>query len=142
MILWKNFLVATFLFFGWFSVDALCSLLATPLEGIWYPAASGRLKHVPADWTAKPVLAAPLYLLAFGGFWAVVLHKAGMRQGLRVAALFTAFAMAPFWIVSCVSADLYGLEVSGWWLASMIYCNVSFLLFGLVGRGSPEDLHF
>ncbi len=141
-MMWKGFLLATLLFFGWFAVDTVCSLLGSPLQGIWYPMASGTLKHVPPDWTMKPVLAAPLYLAVFGGFWALVIGRAGLRQGLRVAALFTAFAMAPFWIVSCVSVDMYGLEISGWWLASMIYCNVVFLLFGFVGRGRAEDLYF
>ncbi len=63
-------------------------------------------------------------------------------QGLRLAAIITAFVMAPFWIVSAISADLYKLDVNGYWLASMIYANVSFLVFGFVGRGRAEDLYF
>jgi hypothetical protein len=115
--------LALILFFGWFAADTLMSLLAQPLEGIYYPMASGRLKSVPHDWTQKPWFGAPLYLA-------------------RLAALTTAFLMAPFWIVSVISADLHGLDVNGWWAASMAYANISFLLYSFIGDGDPGQINF
>ena len=41
--------LALILFFGWFAADAVMSLLAQPLEGIYYPMASGGLKSMPND---------------------------------------------------------------------------------------------
>ena len=64
-MLWNNLIFATTLFFGWLLFDSVGSLLGSPLEGVYYPLASGWLKSVPADWTNKPKLAAPLYLLLF-----------------------------------------------------------------------------
>ena len=112
------------------------------MEGIFYPAASGTIKSTPGDLSQKPWFGAPLYLAIFSIIWVFLLRKEGLMQGLRLAAIITAFVMAPFWIVSAISADLYKLDVNGYWLASMIYANVSFLVFGFVGRGRAEDLYF
>lgn len=142
-MLWKNFLFAAALFFGWLVLDSVSSLfLNSPLEGMYYPLASGRLKHMHHDWTDKWRYAAPLYLAVFGGAWFLFLRKAGLYAGARLAALVTAFVMLPFWFVSWVTMDMYELELNGWWLASMIYANVSFLLFGFFGMGRLRDLRF
>lgn len=141
-MLWINLKIAALLFFGWFGVDALVSIAGSPLEGIYYPMASGRLKSVGADWMDKPWFGAPLYFLVFASFWLFMMRREGAVTGARVASLFTAFLMPTFWIVSSISADLYDLKINGYWLASMIYCNLSFFLFGFVGRGSSEDLYF
>jgi hypothetical protein len=124
-------------------VDGASSLLLkSPLEGVYYPLASGQLKHIPHDWTDKPSYAALLYLAVFGGLWAVLVRKAGLYTGLRVAALISAFVVVSFWVVSWVSADMYDLPLNRWWLVSMIYTNIFFFLFGFFGRGRAEDLYF
>ena len=142
-MLWKNFILAAVLFFGWFIVDSASSiLLSSPMEGIYYPAASGTLKSLPGDWTNKPWFGAPMYLAIFASMWIFLVRKEGRHKGLRLAALATAFTMAPFWIVSSISADMSGLEINSYWLASMIYSNISFAIFGLLGKGNSEDLYF
>jgi uncharacterized membrane protein (UPF0136 family) len=135
-------LIALILFFGWFAVDALASLFGQPLEGVHYPMASGRLKSMPHDWTAKAAFWAPLYLVIFAAIWFFFVRREGPRKGLRLASLATAFVMVPFWVVSLVSADLHGLEVNGWWAASMAYANITFGLYGFIGDGDPAQLNF
>jgi hypothetical protein len=141
-VLWTNFKIAAFLFFGWFVLDSVYSvLLGSPLEGIYYPAASGRLKNVPYNWANKPWFAAPMYLAVFASLWIILLKKGGLK-GLRIAAIITAFTMLPFWVVSAVSADMYELTINKLWLFTMIYSNLSFFIFGTVGKGRSEDLSF
>lgn len=143
-MLWNNFRLAVVLFFGWFLVDSLASIFFTPIEGIYYPMASGTDRNIMrfVDWSNKPPLSAPLILLAFSSIWIFFIRKAGLYNGLRVSALLTTFAMLPFWVVSSVTADMYNFEVNGYWLASMIYSNISFFIFGLIGKGDLEDLYF
>lgn len=142
-MLWNNFRLASFLFFGWFALDSVFSIiLASPMEGIYYPAASGTLKSIPADWTSKPWFGAPMYLAIFASIWLFLVRKEGLYKGLRIAAMVTAFTMAPFWIVSSVTSDMYELDINGYWLASMIYSNITFLVFGFIGKGNIEDLYF
>jgi len=142
-MIWTNFKIASVLFFGWFVIDSAFSLmLSSPLEGIYYPVASGRLKSIPGDWTNKPWFGAPMYLTIFVTIWVFFIRKEGVVKGLRLAAIITAFTMAPFWIVSLVSVNIYQLEVNRIWLVSMIYSNFSFLVFGFIGRGNLEDLAF
>jgi hypothetical protein len=138
-----NFKLAAVLFFGWFILDSASSIIfSSPFEGIYYPAASGAIKSIPGDWTHKPWFGAPLYLCLFASIWIFFVRVEGMHKGLRLAAIVTAFVMAPFWIVSSISADMYQLDVNGYWLASMIYANVSFFTFGLLGHGKAGDLDF
>ena len=132
-MLWKNLKFATIVFFGWLLIDSMSSLLGSPLEGVYYPLASGWLKSVPTDWTNKPWFAAPLYLLLFSGIWVFFIWKEGASRGARLAALFSAFLVAPFWIVSAVTVDMYDLRINPYWLASMIYTNISFFLFAFFG---------
>ncbi len=140
-LLWRNFLLATALFFGWLVIDSASSILfSSPLEGVYYPLTSGRLKHVPSDWTNKSTYAAGAYLAIFGVTWILFIRLAGLYAGCRLAALVTSFLMLPFWFVSWVTMDMYDLSLNGWWLASMIYANVSFFLFGFLGRGTLKDL--
>ena len=140
-MIWTNFKIASVLFFGWFVLDSTFSLLLSgPLEGIYYPLASGKLKSIPADWTNKPWFGAPMYLAIFVSIWVFFVRKEGVIKGLRLAAIVTAFTIAPFWIVSFVSADIYQLDINGFWLATMIYSNISFLIFGFIGKGDLEDL--
>lgn len=141
-MLWINLKIALLVFFGWFAVDSIVSILGKPMEGIFYPMASGRLKSIGADWTQKPWFGAPMYLTLFAGVWLSFLWRGGLLAGARIAALITAFVMPPFWIVSSVSADMYDLELNGYWLASMVYCNFSFFLSGFLGSGRAEDLYF
>ena len=141
-MLWTNLKIAAVLFFGWFVADSIASILGSPLEGIYYPMASGTLKSVPGDWTNKPWFGAPLYLTVFSSIWLFLIRNEGVYKGSRVTALFTSFSMAPFWIVSAISADMYDLDINGFWLATMIYSNVSFVVFGFLGRGNPEDIYF
>jgi hypothetical protein len=138
----RNLYIAAVLFFGWFAVDSIMSLFGNPLEGLYYPMASGRLKQLPHDWTQKPWFGAPLYLAIFATIWILFIRREGPRKGARLAALTTGFIMAPFWIVSLVSADMYGLEINSWWAWSMAYANASFLFYGFVGSGRSEDLRF
>lgn len=135
-------LIALAVFFGWFIVDTLASLAGRPLEGVFYPMASGWLKSMPNDWTQKAWFGAPLYLAVFGAVWFFFVRREGMRKGLRLAALTTAFTMVPFWVVSAVSAEMYGLELNGWWLGSMACANLVFLLYGFIGDGNTRDLYF
>lgn len=142
-MLWSNFKIAAVLFFSWFIVDSASSIfLGSPLEGIYYPAASGTLKSMPGDWTNKAWFGAPLYFVIFSSIWIFFIRREGKYKGMRLAALVTSFIMAPFWIVSIISADVYGLEISTYWLLTMIYSNVSFLIFGFIGKGNIEDLYF
>ena len=83
-----------------------------------------------------------MYLLIFSSIWIFLVRKEGLFNGLRIAAIVTAFVMAPFWIVSSVSSDMYELDVNSYWLASMVYSNISFFIFGFIGRGGIEDLYF
>ena len=137
-----NFRLALILFFGWLLADSIYSLLGHPLSGIYYPLASGRLKSVATDWTTKPWYSAPVYLAAFASIWIVITRMMSVSHGLRAASLITSFVMAPFWIVSSVTMDMYDLELNGFWLASMIYSNVSFLLYAFLGDGRRKDLAF
>lgn len=142
-MIWTNFKIAAVLFFGWFLLDSVFSVfLSSPLEGIYYPAASGRLKSIPADWTNKPWFGAPMYLTLFTSIWIFFVKKEGVIKGLRLSAIVTAFTMAPFWIVSSVTADMYQLDINIYWLVTMIYANISFFVFGFIGRGNLEDLNF
>ena len=142
-MLWGNFKIAATLFFGWFFLDSAASIfLGTPIEGIYYPAASGTIKSIPGDWSDKPWFGAPMYLTIFSAIWVLFVRKEGLYKGLRIASIITAFTMAPFWIVSSISADIYQLEINSYWLATMIYSNISFLVFGFVGRGKVEDMSF
>ncbi len=142
-MIWTNFKIAAILFFGWFVLDSLSSVfLGSPMEGIYYPAASGRLKSIPLDWSNKPWFGAPMYLVIFAAIWIFFVRKEGVVKGLRLASIVTAFTMAPFWIVSSVSADMYQLDINGYWLATMIYSNISFFIFGFLGKGTLDDLHF
>ncbi len=141
-MIWNNFLVASMVFFGWLLLDAIGSLMGAPLEGVYYPGASGWLRGVPRDWTQKPAFLAPLYLGVFALLWYGLMQKAGARQGLRVAALITSFVLVPFWVVSLVTADAYDLTLSSWWVRSMAYANLSFFLYGFLGSGKSEDLYF
>ena len=134
--------LALLLFFGWFAADTLVSLLGHPLEGVYYPMASGWLKSMPNDWSQKAWFGAPLYLAVFTAIWWFFVSREGLRKGLRLAALTTGFVMLPFWIVSLVSADLHGLEVNGWWAASMVFANITFLLYGFIGDGDPWQINF
>ena len=134
--------LALILFFGWFAADAVMSLLAQPLEGIYYPMASGRLKSMPNDWSQKPWFGAPLYLAIFAAIWLLFVRREGRRKGTRLAALTTAFVMLPFWSVSLISADMHGLDVNVWWAASMAYANIAFLLYGFIGDGDPAQINF
>ena len=129
----KNLIIATAIFFGWLLIDSMSSLLGSPLEGVYYPLASGWLKSVPTDWTHKPWFTAPLYLSLFSGIWVFFIWKEGAPRGARLAALFSAFLVAPFWIVSAVTMDMYDLRINPYWLASMIYTNISFFLFACFG---------
>lgn len=137
-----NFILALVLFFGWLAADSVYSILGHPLEGIYYPLASGRLKTVFVDWTDKAWYSAPIYLAAFACLWFVITQRMQTSKGLRAASLVTTFVMAPFWIVSSVTMDMYSLELNRYWLASMIYSNISFLLHAFFGYGSREDLAF
>lgn len=142
-MIWSNFKFAAVLFFGWFVLDSITSVfLGSPLEGIYYPAASGTIKSNPGDWSNKPWFGAPMYLAIFATIWMFFVRKEGLVKGLRLASIVTAFTMAPFWIVSSISADMYKLNINGYWLATMIYSNISFLVFGFIGKGSLEDLNF
>jgi len=137
---WKNLQFATTIFFGWLLIDSVSSIVGSPLEGVYYPLASGWLKSVPADWTNKPWFSAPLYLFLFSSIWTFFMWKDGVRQGARLAAFVSAFVLAPFWIVSAVSADMYDLRINSYWLASLIYANISFFLFALLGNRARMDL--
>ena len=137
-----NFRLAFVLFFGWLLIDSIFSLVGHPLSGIYYPLASGILKSVPVDWTAKTWYAAPIYLTAFATLWVLLARMMRVARGSRASALITALVMAPFWIVSAVTMDMYDLELNRFWLASMIYANLSFLLYAFLGEGRPEDLGF
>ena len=139
-MLWKNLKLAATIFFGWLLFDSFSSLLGSPLEGVYYPLASGWLKSAPADWTNKPWFAAPLYLLLFSGIWVFFVWKEGYPRGARLAALISAFLVAPFWIVSAVTTDMYDLWINPYWLASMIYTNISFFLFAFFGGKRRLDL--
>ena len=134
--------LALLLFFGWFAADTLVSLLGHPLEGVYYPMASGWLKSMPNDWTQKAWFGAPMYLVIFAAIWLFFLRQEGPRKGLRLASLTSAFAMAPFWIVSLISADSLGLELNGWWVASMVFANGVFLLYAFIGDGDPWQINF
>lgn len=138
-MLWNNLIFATTLFFGWLLFDSVGSLLGSPLEGVYYPLASGWLKSVPADWANKPKHAAPLYLLLFLGVWVYFLWQEGLRKGSRIATLISAFLVAPFWIVSAVSTDMYDLHINSYWLVSLIYANISFFLFAFFGNRNRLD---
>jgi hypothetical protein len=133
-----NFRLALLLLFGWLLVDSIYSILGNPLAGIYYPLASGRLKSIPLDWSAKPWFSAPLYLAVFTCLWLAFARRTAPSGGLRAASLVTAFIMAPFWIVSAVTADMYGLGLNGYWLASMIYANLSFFLHAFAGGGTQD----
>ncbi len=137
-----NFKLALVLLFGWLLADSVYSILGNPLSGIYYPLASGRLKSLPEDWSTKPWYSAPIYLFAFASIWIVLTQIMQISQGDRAAALVTAFAMAPFWIVSSLTMDLYNLGLNGYWLASMIYANVAFFLYAFFGDGKRDDLAF
>ena len=140
-MIWSNFKIAAVLFFGWFVLDSVSSVFfGSPMEGIYYPAASGTLKSVPGDWTSKPWFGAPMYCAIFAAIWIFFVKKEGIVKGLRLAAIVTAFTMAPFWIVSSISADMYELDVNGYWLTTMVYSNISFFIFGFIGKGNLEDL--
>ena len=142
-MLWGNFKIAAILFFGWFMLDSASSiLLSSPMEGIYYPAASGTIKSNPGDWSYKPWFGAPMYLAIFSAIWVFLVRKEGLYKGLRIASIITAFTMAPFWIVSSISADMYQLDINNYWLATMIYSNISFFVFGFIGKGNIEDLNF
>jgi hypothetical protein len=142
-MIWTNFTIASVLFFGWFALDIVYSVfLGGPMEGIYYPAASGTLKSNPGDWTHKPWFGAPMYLAIFTAIWIFFVRKEGIVKGLRLAAIVTAFTMAPFWIVSSISTDMYQLDINGYWLATMVYSNISFFVFGFIGQGNLEDLNF
>lgn len=142
-MIWINFKFAALLFFSWFVIDSASSVLFNnPMEGIYYPAASGTLKSIPGDWTNKPWFGAPMYLAIFAVIWIFFVRVEGVIKGLRLAAIVTAFTMAPFWIVSTISADMYQLKINGYWLATMVYSNISFFIFGFIGRGYIEDLNF
>lgn len=152
-MIWKNLQIAVFVFFAWLIADAASSLLSAPLDGVYYPLESGRIKRSifgfrlgiateAGDWTDKRQFAALFFLLMFGAVWWLFVRREGAYKGTRIAALISAFLMAPFWIVTSVSADLYDLSINGYWLASMVYCNVSFFLYGFIGRGNTEDLYF
>ena len=134
--------IALILFFGWLAVDAAASLLGHPLEGVHYPMASGRLKSMPHDWTAKSAFWAPFFLAVFAAIWLFFMRREGPRKGVRLAALTTGFVMPPFWIVSLISADLHGLDVNGWWAVSLAYANITFLLYGFIGDGDPLRINF
>ena len=95
-MLWTNFKIAAFLFFGWFVADSVMSILGSPLEGVYYPAASGTLKSIGSDWTNKPWFGAPIYLSIFSGIWLFFISQEGVYRGARLSALFTSFAMVPF----------------------------------------------
>jgi hypothetical protein len=140
---WNNFKIAAVLFFGWLMLDSVSSIfLSSPMDGIYYPAASGTIKSHSGDWSNKPWFGAPLYLVIFSCIWFFFVKKEGVYKGLRLAAIVTSFTMAPFWIVSVISADMYELTINSYWLITMIYSNISFLIFGFIGRGNIEDLHF
>lgn len=142
-MLLTNFKIAAVLFFGWFVLDSMSSIiLGSPMEGIYYPAASGTIKGSSGDWTNKPWFAAPMYLAIFSAIWIFFVKKEGPYKGLRLASIVTAFAMAPFWIVSAISADIYNMDINGYWLATMIYSNISFFIFGFIGKGRLEDMNF
>lgn len=68
------------------------------------------------------------------------LRKEGLPGGARLASFVSAFLVAPFWIVSAESADMYELDLNPYWLTSMIYANVSFLLSALFGGKPRLDL--
>lgn len=139
----KNFLVAAVTFFAWLFADSASSLLLDrPLPGIYYPMESGTLKSVGRDWSKRSRWGAPIVLAAFAGMWALLINRTGIGTGLRLAALISAFVMVPFWVVTLASADLYDLSLNGYWVASMVYANVSFLLYGFVGRGRAKNLSF
>ena len=142
LILRLNFKLALLLLFGWLIADSLYSILGQPLSGIYYPLASGRLKSVAVDWSAKSWFSAPVYLAAFASVWIVFTKVMQINNGRRAASLVTGFVMAPFWIVSSVTTDMYDLELNGYWLASMIYANLSFLLYAFIGEGRQKDLAF
>ncbi len=137
----KNVIFAAVLFFGWLLADSIASLVfGSPLPGVHYPLASGTLKYAPYDWTDRSLTEAPLFLAAFGALWWFLLRRGS--GGLRAASLISAFLVAPFWIVSAITADLYRLDLNGWWLASMLYANLSFLVYGFLGSGRAGDLRF
>ncbi len=134
--------LALLLFFGWLVADVLASLLGHPLAGVHYPMASGRLKSMPHDWTVKSAFWAPLFLVVFAAIWGFFVRREGLRKGARLAALTTGFVMPPFWIVSVIGADLHGLDINGWWAASLAYANITFLLYGFIGDGDPSRINF
>jgi len=82
-----------------------------------------------------------MYLAVFTSLWVVLVRKEGLT-GLRVAAIITAFTILPFWVVSAVTADMYELTINKLWLYTMVYSNLSFFIFGFMGKGSLEDLNF
>jgi len=150
-MLWKNLQIALLVFFAWLLADAAWSLFSSPLDGVYYPIESGRLKRSlfgfriglgSGVWTDKHHYSALFGLVIFGSLWWFFMRREGAYKGARIAALISAFLVAPLWVVTAVSADMYELDVNGYWLASMIYCNVSFFLYGFFGRGTTEDLYF
>lgn len=144
-MLYRNLIVALLLFFGWLGADAIVSLLGNPLDGVHYPMQSPRMRAVvysETSWIDKTSFTALFFLVMFGLLWWFFIRQAGMLKGARVASIITAFTMLSFWFVPAVSADLHDLELNGWWLASMIYCNIAFFLYGFLGRGSIDDMHF
>ena len=59
--------------------------------------------------------------------------------------MITALAIPTWWVVPLLGADLYGVSLNWWWLGSLAYANVVFLLVGLGllsgsrgGRGAPR----
>ena len=80
-MLCNNLIFATTLFFGWLLFDSVGSLLGSPLEGVYYPLASGWLKSVPADWTNKPSLQPRCICYCFWvfGFFSVA---GGVKEGV------------------------------------------------------------
>ena len=150
-MLWRNLQIALFVFFAWLLADAAWSLFSSPLDGVYYPIESGRLKGGLSGfrfysgsgvWTDKHQYSVLFALAMFGSIWWFFMRREGAYKGARIAALISAFLVAPLWVVTAVSADMYELDVNGYWLASMIYCNVSFFLYGFFGRGTTEDLYF
>lgn len=144
-MMWKNLLIAAALFFGWLVVDSIASIAGQPLEGVHYPMQSRRMLSNVYDehnWTEKTRYIAPFFLAVFAVLWWYLMRRAGRFDGTRVAAIITAFVMVSFWVVPAVSADMYELELNGYWLASMMYCNAVFFLYGFIGRGTIEDMYF
>jgi hypothetical protein len=117
------FYFATVLFFGWLIIDSASSiLLSRSLEGV-YLTVGGKL--------------VPFNLIVFVVIWFISYLIEG---GFRAAAFISSLLLPPFWVVPLVTADMHDLKLNYFWLVSMIFSNVIFLIFAFFGKGTKKDL--